>query len=108
MIIIRPLSVLCVGLLFGSLFATEASAISRYNSTSYTCQAVKQLIAREGAIILRYPSRRSQSLTLHDRFVKNASRCQLDEYAARKSVPTADTNSCKLRYCKVKEVNAAR
>ena len=87
------------------LFSTEDTySISRYNSTSLTCAQAKQIINTEGAVIIRYPAKYTPGLTLHDRFVKNARQCQLDEYTARKSIPTADTNSCRLRHCKIRDV----
>lgn len=90
--------------LFSFLFVESANAISRYNSMSLTCAQVKAIVSSEGAVIIRYPSKHTRGLTLYNRFVKNARWCQPDEYAARKSIPTADQNSCRLRYCKVREI----
>jgi hypothetical protein len=41
-----------------SLFAAEAQAISRYNSTSMSCDEVRATVRSEGAVVLRYRSTR--------------------------------------------------
>ena len=50
-----------------SLLAAEAQAISRYNSTSMSCDEVQARVYGEGAVILRYRSRRDPSLPLYGR-----------------------------------------
>ena len=81
--------------------ASQANAISRYNSLSFTCAKIRQVISSEGAVILRYPGKFNPGIVLHDRFVNNVRWCQMDEYTAIKSVPTSDNRSCRLRYCKI-------
>ena len=78
----------------------DSLAISRYNTGSLSCAAVKEIVSREGAVIFRYPSKNNPSLTLFDRFVRHQGFCQIDEYVARKSVPTRDTSACRIKYCK--------
>lgn len=82
------------------LAAEPALAISRYNSTGMSCAAVQRTIAREGAVILRYPSRNRARLTLYDRYVADSRFCDGHEFADRATVPTADTPSCPVRACK--------
>lgn len=82
------------------LFSTQAQAISRYNSKSLTCHQAHSLIARKGAVIIRYRSKRNRSLTLYDRFVANVSKCAYGERTAIKTVPTSDNSACRLLFCR--------
>ena len=77
----------------------DAHAISRYNSKSVTCHKAHQLIARQGAVIFRYPSRRNPELILYNRFVAHGGLCAFGEQPALQSVPTADRASCRLIFC---------
>lgn len=78
----------------------QASAISRYNSTSMTCDAVHNRIAREGAVIFRYPGR--TGITLYDRYVSDERYCAGGEYAKSDSIPTKDSRSCPVRQCEMR------
>ncbi|MBA3447925.1 MAG: hypothetical protein H0T56_10025 [Pseudaminobacter sp.] len=82
-----------------TLIAAEAQAISRYNSTSMSCDQVQATVGRDGAAILRYRSKRNPSLQLYGRYVRNRLFCQGDEIAETKYVPAADTGSCPVREC---------
>ncbi|MCC2609320.1 hypothetical protein [Neorhizobium petrolearium] len=85
----------------GALLPVEpAFAISRYNSTGMSCAAVQRVIRREGAVILRYPSRNVRGMTLYDRYVVDSSFCDGREFADRATVPAADTPRCPVRACK--------
>lgn len=79
--------------------AGPASAISRIQTTGQSCAAIKQMLANEGAAILRYPSRRTPGITLYDRYVANANSCLQGEVMQRASVPAKDTNSCPVLRC---------
>ena len=79
--------------------AEPALAISRYNSTSLTCDQVRQLLVNEGAAILRYPSPRVKDMTLYDRYVTRNAMCDPHEYADRAYVPTRDTDRCPVLNC---------
>lgn len=81
------------------LSLTSANAISRYNSNSVTCHQAHKLVAKEGAVIFRYPSNRNPSLTLYNRFVASAGKCAFGEQAALQSIPTADRKSCRMVVC---------
>lgn len=76
----------------------SAGAISRYESTGMTCQAARDRVAQEGAVIFRYPSKRTSGLRLYDRFVHNGSYCATGEEAAPKAVPTR-SGECVLLSC---------
>ena len=76
-----------------------AYAISRYNSQSMSCQAVQAAIRNEGAVILRYPSRRTPNMTLYDRYVLHDGFCMSTQFADDATVPTADRASCSVRKC---------
>jgi hypothetical protein len=81
-----------------ALSSGTAEAISRYQSTSMSCAAARSLVAREGAVIFRYPSARNPGLTLYDRFVAHGGFCSFGEYAGAKAVPTT-SGSCTLLAC---------
>jgi hypothetical protein len=83
--------------------ASPASAISRYQSLDRTCSAVQQLIAGEGAVLLRYPSR-DGNVTLYDRYVSGDAQCSSGSYAARSSVPTKDDPNCPAYVCRSSSV----
>ncbi|MER8435684.1 hypothetical protein NKH36_02670 [Mesorhizobium sp. M1312] len=78
----RALSILCP-----LLVSFEAQAISRYNSTSMSCDEVRATIAGDGEAITRYLSRRDPSLQLYGRYVRNrlfcnTIRCTADRFKA--------------------------
>jgi hypothetical protein len=94
MIMKRALIILCL-----LPVSIEAQAISRYSSTSMSCNAVRATIARDGEAIMRFRSRRDPSLQLYGRYVRNRLFCKHDEIAERKYIPAADTRSCPVREC---------
>lgn len=79
--------------------AFPSLAINRYQSTSLTCSQIKERIADQGAVILRYPGRMNPSLTVYDRFVAGRNQCSSHEVAERLGIPAADTKSCKVSRC---------
>ena len=62
-------------------FAPPAHAITRYNSTSMSCEEVRATIRRDGAAIMRYRSPRNPSLQLYGRYVRDDRFCQQEEAA---------------------------
>ncbi|MDQ0454042.1 hypothetical protein [Rhizobium paknamense] len=86
-------------LLAVSFVATDALAIQRYNSTTMTCEGVRQAVRSEGATILRYPSKRVAGMTLYDRYVRDRGFCNSNEYAERATVPTRDNPACPVLNC---------
>lgn len=78
---------------------SPAMAISRYNSESMSCQAAQDTVQREGAVILRYPSRQVPGLELFDRYVANTAYCDPDRYAKQEYIPTSDTRHCIVLAC---------
>ena len=81
------------------LWPIEAMAISRYTSTSMSCNEAQAVVAQQGAVILRYHSTRNPNLPLYNRYVASGGYCGLNEYAKWDYVPTADTASCPVRRC---------
>lgn len=79
--------------------AEPALAISRYNSTTLTCDQVRQRVINERAVILRYPSTRVKGMTLYDRYVTRSAMCDPHEYAERAYVPARDTDRCPVLNC---------
>ena len=83
-----------------TLVAAEAQAISRYDPTHMSCAKVQSTIARQGAVILRYQSKRVPGLPLYDRYVQSQQFCDMGEVRKRAYVPSADTKSCPVYICK--------
>ncbi len=80
--------------------ATPALAIGRYNAMSYTCAGAQDLIARERAVILRYPAERTKNMTLYDRYVFDTRSCDNGYYAYPSYIPTKDNASCPVYICR--------
>lgn len=81
------------------LLAGEASAISRYQTTSMSCARVQAAVKNDGAAILRYAAPGNPSLERYDRYVRDRSFCSSTQRADISSVPAADTRSCPVRKC---------
>lgn len=81
------------------IMATSSSqAISRYNIGGKSCGEVQSIVAREGAVILRYTSKRG--LPLYDRYVADSRFCVSSEYATLVTVPTRDNKFCRVYRCR--------
>jgi hypothetical protein len=81
------------------MLAGEASAISRYQTTSMSCARVQAAVKNDGAAILSYPAADNPSLVLFDRYVRDRSFCSSSQRAGPESVPAADTRNCPVRKC---------
>ena len=79
----------------------DAHAISRYNSTSMSCERIQATIQREGAAIMRYRSARNPSLPLYGRYVADRRYCTSEEIIEYVSIPASDTSRCPVRQCKI-------
>ncbi len=77
---------------------SEAEAISRYNSTSMSCDRIKSTVRNEGAVILRWSGR--NGVLRYGRFVANGRFCSGGERAETSYVPSSDRKSCAVRECK--------
>lgn len=82
------------------MVATEAHAISRYNSTSMSCGKIKATVRAEGAVILRWRSLRNPSIQRYGRFVAHDGYCSTSERAETSYVPSSDRDSCGVFECK--------
>ena len=82
------------------LMAAQAHAVSRYDPTRMSCGRVQSTIDRQGAVILRYQSRRTPGLPLYDRYVASGAYCDAGEVRAPAYVPSTDRNSCLVYKCK--------
>ena len=91
-----------------SLVASDASAASRYDISTMTCAQVQALIERDGAAILRYPSKRILSLPIYDRYVKGQKFCETGEVASGTGVPTTDQKYCPVTKCVASDIFVAR
>ena len=90
------------------LIAVDAWAVDRYDVAGMTCAEVQALLSKDGAAILRYPSSRSFSLPIYDRYVDSQKDCESDEVAARTGVPTADRKYCPVHKCVASSTFVAR
>ncbi len=88
-----------LGAVAAAMLATQAQAISRVNTTDKSCQTIQNRVAREGAVILRYPARNTPGLTLYDRYVRNVNFCVLGQITERDYIPSADTKNCRVLKC---------
>ena len=84
-----------------ALMATQAHAISRYQSMRMSCDEVRSVIRDEGAVILRWSSKTVANLPRYDRFVSDSRFCSVNEVAAFASVPTQDDRSCTVKKCEM-------
>jgi hypothetical protein len=83
-----------------SLFAADvASAIERRPAASLSCGMARDIVDRDGAVILRYPSERIAGLTLYDRYVRNEHQCDTNQ-TIPKTIQTADDTTCELSICR--------
>jgi hypothetical protein len=76
----------------------EASAIVRYMVQDMTCAEVQDSVSRDGVAIL-YRKAGAGGVPIYDRYVANESFCQGGQDAIKESVPTADTQSCRIAKC---------
>ncbi len=91
--------ILAVGVAAASIAAaSQAEAVSRYNSTSMSCDRIKATVRAEGAVILRW--RGNSGVPRYGRFVADGRFCSASERAEFSYVPSADRRSCGVRECK--------
>jgi hypothetical protein len=88
---------LAVGVL--GFIAAESHAAEKFAASNATCERVKGLIARDGEVVLRFPSSRVAGMTLYDRYVQNDRRCESNDMTISKFVATADHPRCELSVC---------
>jgi hypothetical protein len=79
--------------------ASPALAISRYNSQTMMCRDIRAAIHNQGAVILRYPSKKVRGLPLYDRYVRNSNFYDATDYAEWISVPAKDNPRCQVLNC---------
>lgn len=78
-----------------TLVADLAAAQSRLSSPARSCAANRQSVVANGAIVL------GTGGYTYDRYVRDRSFCQFDEYIEPAWVPSRDTPSCFVGYrCK--------
>lgn len=92
------MKVLLTALAIG-VIATQAHAISRYQSMRMSCDEVRSAIRSEGAVILRWQSKTVANLPRYDRFVSDSRFCGSNEITAFASVPTRDSRACTVKKC---------
>ena len=85
-----------LGLLMG-VTSSPANAISRIETTKTQCSAIRGVLVREGAAILRHTSKRG--LPIYDRYVSSSLLCPGNSVGVWASVPARDTNACRVIAC---------
>jgi hypothetical protein len=80
------------------LIATNAMAMSSHDAKSVTCASVHQRIAQDGAVVLKYPSHRSD-LMMYNRYVAKSTMCIGQGAASRTSIATSDNLKCPVVMC---------
>jgi hypothetical protein len=81
------------------LIASNAMAISAYDSKSMTCSDIQQKMKQEGQIVLRYPSSSHSDMMMYNRYVSNSTSCLGQGAMTSANVPTADGQPCKVKTC---------
>ncbi|KQV36348.1 hypothetical protein ASC96_28150 [Rhizobium sp. Root1204] len=81
------------------LFTLPAGAIERMYAARASCQQVQGIIARDGAVILRFPSKNVPGLTLYTRYVRSEFKCDSDFGISVRNIETADDINCRLKEC---------
>lgn len=84
--------------LAATLAASEAGAISRYNSTGMSCERIHGILASQKAAIFRYPSKRVANLPLYDRYVRSEAYCGPHQVAEEVTIPSAN-GQCPVLHC---------
>ncbi len=91
-----------------SLFASNASAVTRHDITNMACSAVHALVESEGEVILAYRSSSILALPIFDRFVKNRDYCANTEITRRTGLPTTDKKYCPVYKCVESQIFLSR
>ncbi len=81
-----------------ALAPVEALAVVRYMVQDMTCAVVQDSVSRDGVAIL-YRKAGPAGVPLYDRYVANQSFCQPGQGTIKESVPTADSQSCRVSKC---------
>lgn len=90
-----PVTAMLAAMLASSI--GTAHAISRIETTKTDCSAIRSVLLRDGAAILRYTSKRG--LPLYDRYVASSLMCESPSIGVWARVPAHDTNSCRVIRC---------
>jgi len=85
----RDVAALTTALLVGIV---DVAAAQQGNTTRMGCAAARQLVSRQGAIVLRTSS------TTFDRYVATRAYCMQTEITEPAFVPTADARDCFVGY----------
>jgi hypothetical protein len=75
------------------LLSANAYAISRYTSTSMSCDQVQAAIAQDGAALMQHQSTRVPGLSLYDRYVSDRRFCPSHQVTETTYVPSAGRGS---------------
>ena len=73
-----------------------------------TCAEVQQLVARDGAVVLKRPSNKVDGLKLTKRGVRGRGQCDSDDLPKPTRVKVADDAQCKLAACSSSSHNSSK
>ena len=82
------------------VFCLPALAINKYNVNTMSCAEVRSILKKEGAAILRYPSKRKPGMILYDRYVRDGGLCEGGDIGQPAFVLTRDKKECRVNVCK--------
>jgi hypothetical protein len=88
--------ILCASALISSL---PAAAIERINTPQTECSKIQRVLVRDGAAILRQPSKRVPGLTIYDRHVGDSRACSPADIGKWASVPAKGGKACRVIAC---------
>ena len=86
-------SAIVAGTLATAGIATVSTAEARQSTKSFSCNGLRALIDRRGAVVLNTTSR-----YVYNSIVRNFQMCPTRTFAVKNSVPTT-TGSCRVTYC---------
>lgn len=92
-----PLKRLVLTLALAAL-ASPALAVSRYDASAYTCDAVQAIVQKEGQAVFRYPSLRT-GFGLYELLVRDTTVCGNYQTLKSMTIPTKNTRRCHVTAC---------
>ena len=87
-----------IALLMGAL-ASSATAMSRQESSLMSCAVLHQVLAKDGAMVLRHYSGQVRKIEVYDRYVTNSMSCAGQGRMSATTVPTSDNLECPVAFC---------
>lgn len=90
------------------LAATPTFAAEILDAGSTTCSQAQQLVAQDGAVVIKRPSTKVAGLKLTKRYVRSRGQCDSDDLLSSTRVKMADDAQCKLAVCSSSSHNSSK